>query len=355
MKGVFERPKGSGIFWINYYDSDGKRHREMVGRESVAENAYLQRRQEVREGKFRPPRNSRSMTFRTLAAARMAQKRTYLAARSYRTDELRLKRMLDLFVDLPVIEITPGKVSEMLAGLIEKGRAKATANRYRSLLSSIFAFGVEKGEMPTNPVARVKRYKESSGRVRFLLPKEEKALRRSIRKSWPTGLPEFEVALHTGIRRGEQYGLRWQDVDLQREVLTVTGKTGTRHVPINSTARAAFESLRRQTKGSPFVCPDRKSDDQEDFRRWFEQCVAEAKIADFTWHDLRHSFASRLVMAGVDLRTVQELLGHKSIQTTMRYAHLSKGHVHAAVERLDHGHSDGTGAKRRSGRVVAIA
>jgi len=68
--------------------------------------------------------------------------------------------------------------------------------------------------------------------------------------------------------------------------------------------------------------------------RWFEDAVKEAHITDFRWHDLRHTFASRLVMAGVDLRTVQELMGHKSIQMTCRYAHLAPTHQLAAVERL---------------------
>ena len=70
-------------------------------------------------------------------------------------------------------------------------------------------------------------------------------------------------------------------------------------------------------------------------RQWFEPAVRKAKIADFHWHDLRHTFASRLTMAGVDLRTVQELMGHKTIAMTVRYAHLAPKHTLAAVERLD--------------------
>ena len=69
-------------------------------------------------------------------------------------------------------------------------------------------------------------------------------------------------------------------------------------------------------------------------RHWFEDAVCEAKIKNFTWHDIRHTFASRLVMAGVDLRTVAELMGHKKIQMTMRYAHLAPAHTREAVEKL---------------------
>jgi site-specific recombinase XerD len=69
-------------------------------------------------------------------------------------------------------------------------------------------------------------------------------------------------------------------------------------------------------------------------RHWFEDAVHQAGIRDFTWHDLRHTFASRLIMSGVDLRTVKELMGHKSIDMTCRYAHLAPAHEQAAVERL---------------------
>ena len=93
---------------------------------------------------------------------------------------------------------------------------------------------------------------------------------------------------------------------------------------------------------------------QRDWRRWFEVCVKEANIENFTWHDPRHTFASRLVMAGVDIRSVQELLGHKSILMTMRYAHLSPAHQQANVEKLD-GHPVGTKPQRVRRGVTQLA
>jgi integrase len=101
----------------------------------------------------------------------------------------------------------------------------------------------------------------------------------------------------------------------------------TRHVPLN---QAALNSLRRLKNGDDegrvfgLISP----------RYWFDTAIGKAKIKNFHWHDLRHTFASRLVMKGVDLRTVQELLGHKSITMTCRYAHLSQSHLKEAVEKL---------------------
>lgn len=115
-----------------------------------------------------------------------------------------------------------------------------------------------------------------------------------------------------------------------------------RYVPINSVARGALARLWLPRDGSDYVCLcSRKSRSLRgrDRRLWFEEAVKEAAITNLRWHDLKHTFASRLVMAGVDLRTVQELLGHKTIAMTVRYAHLAPEHQLEAVERLTVGSS----------------
>lgn len=355
MRGVFERPPGSGIWWINYHDSDGLRHREKIGRQSVAIEAYLHRRIEVKEGKFIPPRTVSQFTFKQLAEERMAFRKPHLAERSYLTDERRLRPLVNSLGSIPARGITAQKVDEALARIAEGGCSGATLNRYRTLLSSIFTVGIRNGRVQVNPIHKVQRRREPPGRIRFLGSEEEKKLRRAILRRFSQGEAEFDLALNTGIRRGEQWGLRWQDVDLGAGSLMVSGKTGRRFVEINAGAREALEKLYRRSNGSAFVCVGKKAEGQADWRTWFEDSVKEAKIADLHWHDLRHTFASRLAMLGVDLRTIQELLGHKSILTTMRYAHLSKGHRHAAVEKLGNWHQDGTKAKPKRSRVVTIA
>jgi site-specific recombinase XerD len=366
MRGIFEKPKGSGIYWINYYDSNGVRHREKIGKQSVAEQAYMQRREEVREGRFVEPRSAAKLKFSEIAEARMQAKEAYLAPASLRSDRLRLKLVLDHFGEWPVQKITPEAIDRFLATiraprklrknkelLVAKG---STANRYRSLLSSIFSFAIRSRKMTTNPCAQVQRFKEAEERVRFLDAAEEEALRKVIRKNHPDLEAEFDLALNTGMRRGEQFNITWDKIDLERGILEANGKTGRRFIPINAGARAAILQLHSISNGSQYVCPAKSHDGQkEDWRRWFEECVTEAGIDAFRWHDLRHTFASRLVMAGVDLRTVQKLLGHSTITTTMKYAHVSDQHLAAAVATLgarpagtdgaagaNHGHLNGT-------------
>jgi site-specific recombinase XerD len=160
--------------------------------------------------------------------------------------------------------------------------------------------------------------------------------------------PLFTASVNTGLRWSEQVGLTWANVDLHAGMITVPrSKHGeTRHVPINSVVRSLlFDlSLKRDRPDDPtesvFACRHVQADKffpravkraQEALRA---AAAATAGLDGYTWHGNRHTFASRLVMAGVDLRTVQELGGWKTLKMVQRYSHLAPGHLHAAVERL---------------------
>ena len=158
-------------------------------------------------------------------------------------------------------------------------------------------------------------------------------------KALPTdaGRQRLTVLLHTGFRRSELLGLRWKDVDFKAGVLTVPrSKNGdARHVPMTTTVRGILSRLPRQLDPTSLVFPN--TEGNRDLR-WAKIIIPaplrDAKIADFRFHDLRHTFASRLAMEGVDLLTIKELGGWKSLQMVQRYAHLSPSHRHSAIERL---------------------
>jgi integrase len=335
-RGVFESPRGSGIWHIVYYDADHKRHRERVGSRQVAIAAYELRKTEIRQGKFFPPRRD-TIRFGDLVKEALAHKQARLAPGSYVMDKSRSDKLLEGWRDLAAGAITPQRIDERLTALRKEGLSGSTVNRYRSLISSIFAFAVRTGRLSTNPVSLVPRLEENENRIRYLTDDEEAALRKIIREFWPDREVELDLALHTGMRRGEQFSLSWDQVDLDapQPQITVRGKTGRRFIPVNGVARAALEAMHKDATGSPFVCPQTKGAWQRDWRRWFEDSVRLAKIENFRWHDLRHTFASRLVRKGVPLPVVQTLLGHKSIHMTMRYSHLAPNDLAEAVGKLD--------------------
>ncbi len=148
--------------------------------------------------------------------------------------------------------------------------------------------------------------------------------------------PIIILAVNTGMRRGEIFNLKWSYVDLKKRFIEVIkSKNGEKRViPINKTLLEVLHRLPRRID-SPYVFPGKKGKKRTDCKKSFRTAMRKAEIEDFCFHDLRHTFASHLVMAGVPLLTVAELLGHKSIEMTKRYSHLSPNHKAAAVRVLD--------------------
>lgn len=196
---------------------------------------------------------------------------------------------------------------------------------------------MQNGKCKANPARLVKRLPEENERTRLLSEEEEERLRQVIERDCPEHLPELDIALHCGMRQGEQYKLLWSDVDLDgpRARLRKTKNKSTRYAPLNALAREALHQLLEDAeKDQQNLFMSERGRPLKKPRYWWDRVIKEAGIEDFRWHDLRHTFASRLVMAGVDLRTVAQLLGHKTLQMVMRYAHLSQSHELGAVERL---------------------
>lgn len=153
-------------------------------------------------------------------------------------------------------------------------------------------------------------------------------------------MPMVILALNTGMRRGELFSLIWSDIDLKNKQLTVQGhssKSGnTRYLPLNDEACSTLTAWRNQNTGKDLVFPSLITGQRLDnIRKSWAGLRKLADLQDFRFHDLRHSFASKLVMAGVDLNTVRELLGHASMEMTLRYAHLAPQHKAAAVALLN--------------------
>ena len=337
QRGIFEKVLGSGEWWIRYADASGRIRREKAGTKSTALMLYRKRKTEVLQNRKLPEslRKAR-ISFSEIARDALEYSCATKVPDAYRIDRWHMETLLGWFREKAAEEITPQEIERKLEELAHKGRKPATLNRYRALLSLVYSLAIRNRKLATNPVRQVTRRKENNERVRFLDEAEEIRLRAKLLEMYPEYEAEFDLGLHTGMRRGEQYQLRWQDVDLKNGILTIArSKHGeARRIQINSVARAALIKLREQSDGVGYVCSGFQGPRSRDWRRWFEEVVEKAEIPNLRWHDLRHTFASRLVMAGVPLRAVQTLLGHKRIETTLRYSHLGEAHLHEAVERL---------------------
>ena len=336
-RGVFERKPGE--YWICYFDQYGRKHREKVGpyiKQAVA--AYQKRKSEVREGRFFPQKRSGQVSCLFADAARDFLAHSKRTKRSYGHDQSRMQTLLQLWRDCSLADLTPGRIER---GLAERGEQEewtpATYNRHRALASALFSLAVRNGKAQLNPVRATRYRTENNVRVRYLTDEEEQRLLDYLRCTRPEREAEVLVVLHSGMRRSEQYvtpdcpagGLKRSYIDFRAGVITLprTKHGESRHIAMNSVLRKTLKRLVESDK-SEYVFPMKPPDE------WFPEACQQANICDFTWHCFRHTFASRLVMARVDLRTVQELMGHKSILTTMRYAHLTPGHQAAAVELL---------------------
>jgi len=336
LRGIYERDPGSKIWWIRYADSTGRIRREKAGTKGSAIKLYQKRKMEVLQGKKLPESLRAPMvSFEELAKDALAYSKAH--KRSYDDDETRMKKLLSSFRGRTADSITPQDIERSLAKNAEESEwAPATVNRYRALVSLVYRLGMQNGKVKENPARFVKHRMENNARMRWLSGQEEVRLRTYLEETCPQHLPELDLALNTGLRLGEMYSLVWENVNTARKILTIPrSKNGEmRHVPLNRAALSALALLRKRRKGTGLVVRDLKGRALASSRFWFEPAIAKAKIRNFTWHCLRHTFASRLVMAGVDLRTVQELMGHKSIQMTIRYSHLAPQHTLAAVELL---------------------
>lgn len=294
---------------------------------------------------------------------------------------VRVRAVFSDFMDQPLSEITTARIDRWRSQRLRRSRrgtvpataprvAGATMNRDLAALQAALSRAVEWGYLTTNPVKRMKRSTEDERAiVRYLSEEEEVRLRtalenrdegrRSARKSandWRRSrdykdLPEHGtysdhltplvlLALNTGLRRGELFQLRWEDVSTRSGMLTVQGagaKTGqTRHVPLNSEAVRVLALWKPEGASQHSIVFSGENDDEPltTVNKSWAGLVHAAKVQAFRFHDLRHTFASKLVMAGIDLNTVRELLGHSQIAMTLRYAHLAPEHKAAAVERL---------------------
>ena len=267
-----------------------------------------------------------------------------------------IKRLMSNFSDLlgskSLDEITPLLIERWRSKRLNEGSKPATVNRNINNLKASLSKAKEWGIIDSLPLQNIKPVKvDRSGKVRFLSKNELRSLYKVMdqREAEIRGHSKNNhliddlkamviISLNTGLRRGELVSLKWENVSIKSALITVIGenaKSGkTRHIPLNDFALAAIKKLKKQDLNSDLLFSGAQGNKFMQLRRTWNKVLTKAQIENFRWHDMRHHFASWLVMSGVDLNTVRELLGHSDIQMTLRYAHLAPEHKANAVAKL---------------------
>jgi integrase len=273
---------------------------------------------------------------------------------------------------IPITKITALTIAKYQRSRKKEGRKESTINREVCAITALVRHAFNMGFIPELPFkGKIKKYREYNEKFRFLEPEEEVRLREALKarddkrraarmrhnawmieRNYPP-LPEIGAysdrlsplvltALNTGCRKGELFSLTWQDIDFKREDITIKAadaKSGkTRIIPLPDEGLEVLKAWLRLTdyqEPTDYVFPGKGGGQLDNIDHSFRKLLKNSNITGFRFHDLRHTYASKLVQAGISLYAVKELLGHSEYKTTQRYAHLAPDNLRAAVKVLD--------------------
>ena len=344
------KKKPGKIYWIEYYDLEGKRRRERIGPSKEAAEARLAEIKRLKaEGRFIPGRfqgNIRLGEFYLKHYLPYCEKHNRPKWVGRKKDVLQLFFKPFFGLETRLKDVTPAKIESYKQWRLSHGVKGPTINRELSILKNFFSLAEKWGFVDSNPVKKVQLFEENKDRWRFLTKREARRLLENL--PYETR-PIFEFLLATGLRLLNVLRLRWDQIDLQKGTLKIesTATKGKRELilPLSEWALRILKNQPRHIR-SPYVfCrPDGKpySHIYEGFKSALKRAGLPKSIRI---HDLRHTFASWALEAGVDIGTLKELLGHATLEMVLRYAHLSLDHKKKAVNlvTLENAEEDNSG------------
>jgi integrase len=356
---------GSMIWYYDYRDANGKRASRKLGPAdaiTVAQAREMARDVAVKVAKGESVKKEKPPEKLTLG--------DYLTNTYFpiRCDELKsaketarkITANFENLFSIPVDELNPDVMDKWIKRRIDSGAKAATVNKIVSALKAAINWGVKTKRFEANPLAHVEKRKEldSEQKIRFLSEDERKRLESAlaVRDNRIRGrdakkeLTEFAdflypavlLSLNTGIRRNALFNLKWSDIDLSKQLITLRpeiSKNGKKEmVDINDDAADVLLSWQKQNScayNNELVFPEIKGSRYMFVHREWQAVLKEANIENFRWHDMRHDFASQLVMAGIDIYTVCKMLNHSDVKITMKYAHLAPDRTQNAAQVLN--------------------
>lgn len=336
------RPSGGKTYWLRYFDHDQRQRSVKIGRygdithDTARKKAKQLRSQAVLGGDPAGDKTKRKAvpTYARLAEQHIAHARTY-QKRPENTERVINAHLIPRWGKLKLTEITSQEIARWFGEKAEEGLAPATVEKIRVVFGKGFELARQWKLFDSNPVRDVPRRKFSNARERYLTAAEAKRLMAAVEQSANTQLKHIvKLLLLTGARKNELLQAQWKHVDLERKAwLIPDSKTGkARYVPLSQAAIAIIKGLPTWEK-CPWLLPNPETTKPYTcIKHPWVTARKKAKLPDLRIHDLRHSAASFMINAGIDLYAVGRILGHADHQSTMRYSHLADDTLLAAVE-----------------------
>ncbi len=385
LKGFLLRVQPSGVmtYYFSYRNGQGRRRRYRIGNsdslspaqardQATLLSARVVAGEDIQSQKKHERRMAQQAKSQTLDGFLIHQYEPWATSqrKSGTATVKRIRSNFEHLIKRPLVDINLWVIEKWRSEELKRGKAKTTINRDVTTLKACLSKAVEWGVLEENPLQKLRPIRtDNLSRARYLTADEERSLRKTLRErdeqlcqrresgnKWrcdrhQATLPDLSLrffsdylrpmvllTMNTGLRRGEMLQLKWSDVNLLQRKVVIRGdnaKSGkTRYVPLNDEALSTLQRWQPSAEAMDWVFPAHDGGRMMSIKTSWKRVLKRAAIRDFRWHDLRHHFASRLVMKGVDLNTVRELLGHSDLSMTLRYAHLSPEHKADAVAKL---------------------
>lgn len=324
------KKRDNGVWYI-YWSENGRRRKKSLGTKNKAEAQVI-----FTKAKREYLLRKLSLLERTVRLDDFIQEyldyiEKYLSEASYRIAQNAFRLLRQITGNLDIKAINKKHLDKLVNTRLKQGQSRATCNIDIRTIKAAFSKAVEWGYLKYNQLSGYKQLSIQEKPLKFLTDKQINAVRKQIKDIQWRWL--FEFYLNTGARRNEVLNLNWQDIKDDFILFRKTKTKKIRYVPISSELKEIIREMNNNPEvikiGKIFKSFDPKYVSKK-FSTWFKQ----AGLEGYTLHCLRHTFASKLIMAGVDLRTVQELLGHSDISTTLIYSHLTKEHLINAIKKL---------------------
>ena len=332
---------GGTVWYVDVCLPSGERHRETVGTKKEAQAEERRILAEIQAGTW--GLEKADIQFGELLDDYFEYTELNRAKSTHRNDKYRIeKNLLPYFREYTIRNISPGLIEKYKRLRVDQGASHNTVNHELAKLSHILKMAMIKGYVDRNVVALVEKFKLPEKTPRYLTESEIDKLLDVAQGEYI--YPILVTALHTGMRKSELFNLKWRDVDFEQGTVTIqsgddwhTKNYRSRTIEMTTVLYKTMLQQRRLHMELG-VRVDYVFTYREHRIKYMDatlkKVVKRAELKNVTLHSLRHTFASHLVMGGVSLREVQELMGHRSYETTLQYAHLSEDHVKKQVNKL---------------------